>query len=144
MEPTTSTAAAGFAISKIYYGLSALFAGMAVMFLRNKPTLKSHGKYASGAIVGGVSVGAGVIFGGAAAVYLGMDPNDANTALAVGGFIGLFAVGIITVVANLLDKSENKDLLEMVAEVRNSVAGKAAPAVKKPQTRRVRAGSKDA
>jgi hypothetical protein len=93
-------------------------------------------------------VGAGIIFGGALAIRFGMDPNDANTALAVGGAIGLFAVGIITLVANLLDRTENKDLFEVVSEVKGLVgsktpakapAKKAAAPAKKP-TRRVRAG----
>ncbi len=121
MEPTT-TAATGFAVSKIYYGISALFTGMVVMFMRKKPTLKNHGKAASGAIVGGISVGSGIIFGGALAVRMGMDPNDANTALAVGGAIGLFAVGIIALVANYLDKTEDKDVLQVAQELREVIS----------------------
>lgn len=150
MEPTTTTAATGFAVSKLYYGLAAMFTGMAVMFLRNKPTLKGHGKTASGAIVGGISVGSGVIFGGALAVYFGMDPNDANTALAVGGAIGLLAIGIITTVANFLDKTEDKDILEVAQDIRKVVSGgstkEAAPATKKTpvkRTRKVRAAPHD-
>lgn len=135
MEPITT--AVSFGISKFYYGISALFMGMVVMFLRKSPTLRGHGKAASGAIVGGVSVGSGIIFGGAVAVYLGMNPNDANTALAVGGTIGLFAVGIITAVANLLDKTEDKDILELVEDVKAVVSKPA----KNKTTRKVRAGT---
>lgn len=135
MEPITT--AVSFGISKFYYGISALFMGMVVMFLRKSPTLRGHGKAASGAIVGGVSVGSGIIFGGAVAVYLGMNPNDANTALAVGGTIGLFAVGIITAVANLLDKTEDKDLIELVGDVKAVVTAPAKP----KNTRKVRAGA---
>jgi hypothetical protein len=138
VEPA-SGAATGFAVSKCYYAISALFMGMVVMFMRNKPTLKNHGRAASGAIVGGVSVGSGIIFGGAVAVYFGLDPNDANVALAVGGGIGLFAVGIITLVANLLDKTEDKDLLEVVQEVRAVVSPKKlTPAKKAVATKTVR------
>lgn len=126
MAEPVSTAATGFAVSKLYYGLSALFCGMVVMFLRNKPTLKNHGRTASGAIVGGVSVGSGVIFGGAVAVWLGMDPNDANTGLAVGGLIGLFAVATISMLANFFDKTEGEDIVEVGTQVRAAVLGKAA------------------
>ena len=129
-EPVTTTAS-GFALAKLYYGLSALFCGMVVMFLRNKPTLKNHGRAASGAIVGGVSVGSGVIFGGALAVYMGMDPNDANTALAVGGLIGLFAVAIIMALANFFDKTEGKDIVEVAVGMRQAATGKAPEAVDK-------------
>lgn len=80
--------------------------------------LRKHSQVAAGAIIGGVSVGSGVIFGGALAVWLGMNPNDANTALAVGGGIGLVAVAIVSWLANFFDNRQNKDLLEVVAEIR--------------------------
>lgn len=135
MEPTSTTAAAGFAMSKVWYGLSALFTGMVIMFLRNKPSLRNHSRAASGAIVGGVSAGSGIIFGGALAVYLGLDPNDANVALAVGGFIGLVAFGSITLVANFYDKREGQDVLEVAMEVKDAVTKKR-PATKRPAAKK--------
>jgi hypothetical protein len=118
MEPTTTTVAAGFAISKIYYAVAGLFGGAALAFFWTPAKLSKHGRMAAGAIVGGVSVGSAVIFGGALAVYLGMDPNDANTALAVGGAVGVSSVAIISLLANFFEKREGKDLLEVVNEVR--------------------------
>ena len=78
-------------------------------------------------------MGAGVIFGGALAVQMGMNPNDANTALAVGGGIGLSAVAIVSWLANFFDNRQNKDLLEVVQEV-SQVAN---PAEKKTTAKKV-------
>lgn len=121
MEPTTTTTVLGFALSKVYYSLSALFMAMVVLFLKKNPTLPGHGKVATGAIVGGVSVGSAVIFGGAIAVWLGKDPNDLNTALAIGGAIGLVAWFVIYSLVKYLDKLEDKDIVEAMKAVKEDV-----------------------
>jgi hypothetical protein len=61
-----------------------------------------------------------------------MNPNDANTALAVGGGIGVGAVAIVSWLANFFDNRQNKDLLEVVTEIRQVAkpAAKKAPAKK--------------
>lgn len=131
MEPVVTGIT--FAIAKIYYGIAALFGGFMLSFFWMPERLKKHTPVAAGAIIGGVSVGAGVIFGGALAVQLGMNPNDANTALAVGGGIGLSAVAIVSWLANFFDNRQNKDLLEVVQEVRQV----AKPAAKKTPAKKV-------
>jgi hypothetical protein len=117
MEPT-STAASGFAISKIYYALAGLFGGTALSFFWMPEKLRQHSKLAAGAIVGGISVGSAVIFGGIVAIKLGMNPDDANTALAIGGGVGIVSVAIISLLANFFDKREKKDLLEVIKELK--------------------------
>jgi hypothetical protein len=150
MAEPMSTAAGGFAISKIYYAIPALFVSLVVVFLRNKPTFKNHGRMATGAIVGGSAVGFSVVFGGALAVWLGMDPQDANIAMAIGGAIGLFSFTLVKVIVNFFDRMEDKDIVEVAAEVRGMVTGNApqrrevaeipkpapAPAKKKPAAKR--------
>ncbi len=136
MEPVV--AATSFAISKIYYGLSALFGGFMLSFFFMPAKLKQYKPVAAGAIIGGISVGSGVIFGGALAVYLGMNPNDANTALAVGGAIGLTAVAIVSWIANFFDKRQGKDILEVAQEIQGKPQAPAEPA--KKTVRRKRAG----
>lgn len=131
MEPVVT--GISFAIAKIYYGIAALFGGFMLSFFWMPERLKKHTPVAAGAIIGGVSVGAGVIFGGALAVQMGMNPNDANTALAVGGGIGLSAVAIVSWLANFFDNRQNKDLLEVVQEVRQV----ANPAEKKTTAKKV-------
>lgn len=132
MEPVVT--GISFAISKIYYGFAALFGGFMVSFFFMPAKLKEYTPVAAGAIIGGISVGAGVIFGGALAVQLGMNPNDANTALAVGGGIGLGAVAIVSWLANFFDKRQNKDILEVVTEIRQATK----PAKKTPAKKVVR------
>lgn len=142
MEPTTTSAAFAYAASKLPYALSGLFMGMAVMFMRKKQTLKGHGKAASSAIVGGVSFGFPIIFGGALAVYFGADPNDVNVATAVGGLIGTFAVTFILILVNYLDKTEEKDIVEVAQELSQVVSKVTKPKPAAKRTVRVRAGAK--
>jgi hypothetical protein len=143
MEPATTTGAMAYAVSKIPYALAALFTGTVVMFFRKKQTIGSHGKLASAAIIGGACSGGAVIFGGALAVYLGMDPNNVNTGTAIGGAIGLIALGVIVALANFLDKSEGKDILEIAQEIKSGVSKPVEPKVIAPKpTRRVKAGVK--
>lgn len=116
-EPVT-TAASGFALSKLYYGIAGLFGGYMLSFFWQPAKLKNHSRAAAGAIIGGASVGSAVIFGGALSVFLGLDPNDANVALAVGGGIGIMAIGIMSFVANFFDKREDQDIVEVATELR--------------------------
>lgn len=131
MEPVVT--GISFAISKIYYGIAALFGGFMLSFFWMPDKLKEYTPIAAGAIIGGISAASGVIFGGWLAIRLGMDPYDANTALAVGGAIGISAVGIIALIANTFNNRKNKDLLEVVQEVRQATK----PAVKKTPAKKV-------
>lgn len=137
MEPTT-TAAGGYLFSKGAAALSALFGGLSVSFFYQPSKLHEHGKLAAGAIVGGISVGAGFMLGGIAAKSMGMNFEDIDVALGLGYVIGMLSVGLIAWVANFLEKREKKDLLEVFDEVK----GKAKPEPVKKVTRRVRAGVK--
>jgi hypothetical protein len=132
MEPATTTAS-GFALSKIYYALSSLFMATVVLFLRKHPTLKNYSRTATAAIVGGTSVGASVVFGGSLAVWLGMKPDDANTAMALGGAIGLVSFTAIQAVVRLLDKWEDKDIIEVAGDVKAAVTTLRSPAPPKAQ-----------
>ena len=115
-------------MSKIYYALSSLFMATVVLFLRKHPTLKNYSRTATAAIVGGTSVGASVVFGGSLAVWLGMKPEDANTAMALGGAIGLVSFTVIQAVVRLLDKWEDKDIVEVATEVKAAVTTLRSPA----------------
>lgn len=124
MEPTT-TAASGFALSKVYLALPALFMSLVAYFLRKSksPELAGHGRMATGAIVGGIAVGSSVIFGGALIVWLGFDPNDANTLMFFGGCIGLASWTVWRGVIIYLDRMDGKDIVEIAQEVKGSIKG---------------------
>jgi hypothetical protein len=122
MEPLTSAIA--FAVTKLNYGLSALFMSLLVLFLRKTPALDGYGRAATACIVGGFSVGIAIIFGGAAAVYLGMNPNDVNTGMAIGGVIGLVAFTAVKGLVKLFDRVDNKDIVQMAKEVKDTFKDK--------------------
>jgi hypothetical protein len=122
MEPLTS--AISFVIAKLNYGLSALFMSLLVLFLRKTPALEGYGRAATACIVGGFSVGIAIIFGGALAIYLGMNPNDVNTGMAIGGAIGLVAFTAVKGLVKLFDRVDNKDIVQMAKEVKDTFKDK--------------------
>ena len=122
MEPLST--AISFAIAKLNYGLSALFMSLLVLFLRKTPALDGYGRAATACIVGGSAVGISIIFGGALAVYMGMNPNDVNTSMAVGGAIGLVAFTVIKAFVKFFDRMDNKDIVEVAKEVKDTIKGK--------------------
>ena len=122
MEPLST--AISFVIAKLNYGLSALFMSLLVLFLRKTPALDGYGKAATACIVGGSAVGVAIIFGGALAVYLGMNPNDVNTGMAIGGGIGLVSFTIIQAFVKFFDRIDNKDIVEVAKEVKDAIKDK--------------------
>jgi hypothetical protein len=132
MEPA-STGATGFILSKIFYGIAGLFGGLTLSFFWQPAKLQRHGRIAAGAIVGGASVFCAVVFGSALSIFIGLDPHDANIALAIGGGVGILSVGIISFLANFFDKRENHDILDVAKEVKAVATGtKSKPVRKKP------------
>jgi hypothetical protein len=122
MEPLSS--AISFIVAKLNYGLSALFMSLLVLFLRKTPAIDGYGRVATACIVGGSAVGIAIIFGGTLAVYLGMNPNDVNTGMAIGGAIGLVAFTIIKAFVKFFDRMDNKDIVEVAKEVKDTIKGK--------------------
>jgi hypothetical protein len=117
-------AAISFVIAKLNYGLSALFMSLLVLFLRKTPALDGYGRAATACIVGGSAVGISIIFGGALAVYFGMNPDDVNTSMAIGGAIGLVSFTVIKAFVKFFDRIDNKDIVEMAKEVKDTIKGK--------------------
>jgi hypothetical protein len=122
MEPLSTTIS--FIIAKLNYGLSALFMSLLVLFLRKTPALDGYGRAATACIVGGSAVGISIIFGGAMAVYFGMNPDDVNTAMAIGGAIGLVSFTVIKAFVKFFDRIDNKDIVEVAKEVKDTIKGK--------------------
>jgi hypothetical protein len=135
MEPG-STTEFGYAISKGAAALAGLFGGLSVSFFWQPKKLHQHGKLAAGAIIGGMAVSAAFTLGGMVARWLGLNFNDVDTALGLGYIIGILCVGIIAWLANFLERRENKDILEVVQEVRSAASG--TPVVVKPRQPRVK------
>lgn len=130
MAEPASTAASGYVVSKAATALAGLFGGLSVSFFWQPKRLHQHGKLAAGAIIGGISVASSFSLGGLIANQLGMDFASVDTALGLGFLIGAGSVGVIAWLANFLEKREDKDILEVVQEVRG--VAKKRPAKKQP------------
>jgi hypothetical protein len=113
-EPVTS----GFAVGKVLSGVAGFFGGLSISFFWQPKQLHQHGKLAAGAIVGGIAVAAAFALGGVAAHYLGLNINEADTALGIGYCIGVLSVGFISFVANFFDKREGQDILQVAKELK--------------------------
>jgi cation transporter-like permease len=141
MEPTTS-AAGGYFISKLAAGLAALLGSLAISPFYQPKKLHQYGKLTAGAIIGSIAVSAAFALGGVLAHILGVDFQNIDIALGLGWIIGILSVGMVTWVANFLEKREGHDILEVATEVKQTVRGQAktpAPAAKKtPATRKPR------
>jgi hypothetical protein len=132
MEPATTTAAGGYAISKGAAALAALLGALSVSMFWQPKKLHQHGKLAAGAIIGGISVGAAFALGGLIAKWVGLNFEEIDTALGLGYAIGMMSVGVIAWVANSLERRENHDILEVVEELRGKQGAPKARARKTP------------
>jgi hypothetical protein len=142
MEPTTSTIG-GFYISKLALMLSGLLGGLSVSFFYQPAKIKEKGRLTAGAIIGGIAVSAAVALGGVVAALLGVSMQDIDIALGLGWVIGLLSVGLVSWVANYLEKREHQDIVQVVQEARDVAQGKE-PAPVKPAAKRAPAKKKAA
>jgi hypothetical protein len=118
-EPVTTTAAGGYLLSKGAATFAALLGALSVSFFYQPKKLHEHGKLAAGAIIGGISVSAAFTLAGIIANQLGVDFTQIDNALGIGYIIGITSVGVIAWVANFLSKREDKDILEVVKEIKD-------------------------
>lgn len=114
-EPVTS---GSFALGKLLSGVAGFFGGLSVSFFWQPKKLHAYGRFAAGAIIGGISVAASIALGGIVASKLRLDMNDADTALGMGYMIGIVSVGIISFLANYFDKRDGQDILEVAQELK--------------------------
>lgn len=120
----------GFAISKILSSLAGLFGGLSISFFHHPKKLHQYGTFAAGAIIGGISVSASFAVSGLVAKQVGLNFEDSDVALGVGYFVGIVSVGIIALLAKFFENRQDKDLMEVVQEIKKPVA-------RKPRTQRV-------
>ena len=126
-EPITGIAGS-LSVGKLLTGIAGFFGGLSISFFWQPKKLHQHGKLAAGAIIGGISVAAAFALGGVVANQLGVNINEADTALGIGYCIGVLSVGVISLIANFFDKREGQDILQVAQELKG----------KKPVVRRKR------
>lgn len=116
-EPTIGST---FVIGKLMSAFAGFFGGLSVSFFWQPKKLHQYGRLAAGAIIGGIAVAAAFALGGVVAKHLGVDINEADTALGIGYCIGVLSVGVISLLANFFDRREDHDILQVAGELRGS------------------------
>lgn len=104
----------GFMTTKIASMIGGLFGGAAILtFIRPKTIGEAFTR-------GGISVGSSVIFSSPLLSFMEMKENWESQLMA-GFVIGFLAYSILGMVANLLVKHQDKDIVTVVKEIKDNV-----------------------
>ncbi len=113
----TDPATSGFVTHKIASMIGGLFGGAAILtFIRPKTIGEAFTR-------GGISAGSAIIFGIPLLESLHL-PSTWEYQLMSGFCIGFVAYSILGMVANFLAKNQNKDVVEVVQDLREDIRGK--------------------
>jgi len=123
MSDPISGMASSFAVGKALTAIAGFFGGLSVSFFWQPKKLHQYGRLAAGAIIGGIAVGASFTLGGFIASYMGMDINQADSALAIGYVVGVMSVFVLSILVNFFEKKEDKDILEVASDMQKSIRG---------------------
>jgi len=123
MSDPISGIASSFAVGKALTAIAGFFGGLSVSFFWQPKKLHQYGRLAAGAIIGGIAVGASFTLGGFIASYMGMDINQADSALAIGYVVGVMSVFVLSILVNFFEKKEDKDILEVASDMQKSIRG---------------------
>lgn len=74
-------------------------------------------------IIGSISVGATSALGGIVSRWLGMNFNEADTAMGLGYVVGAVSVGVIAWLANFFNRREDSDIIEVAGELKRVARG---------------------
>lgn len=105
---------ASYVTAKIAAAIGGFFGGAAIMtWIKPKSISEAF-------IRGGVSVGSAIIFAGPILTHLG-SASDWELQLMVGACIGFIAYSVLGMIANFLLRRQNKDIKEVVEEVKGII-----------------------
>lgn len=141
IEPSTSGSTA-YALSKLWLAVGGSFGSGALGAVWRPAALDGYGSLTKGVIIGGIGAGAPVMLGGFIATQLGLDPRSADVGMAIGTLVGLCSVGSIVFAANFFKRREDKDVLEIVQEVRSVASPRKTPTRRPPAKRTARKAAK--
>jgi zinc transporter ZupT len=133
MSDPISGIASSFAVGKALTAIAGFFGGLSVSFFWQPKKLHQYGRLAAGAIIGGIAVGASFTLGGFIASYMGMDINQADSALAIGYVVGVMSVFVLSILVNFFEKKEDKDILEVASDMQKSIRGVRSSVRNKPK-----------
>ena len=108
--------ASTFIASKLASMIGGLMGGATILtFIRPKNIGEAF-------IRGGVSVGSSIIFSTPALTYLTMNQTWENQLMA-GFCVGFIAYSTLGMIANFLQKNQNKDIVSVVKETKEEITG---------------------
>jgi hypothetical protein len=116
-EPVSTS----FGLTKIILGVAGLFGGIAMSIFWQPKKIKQKGMLAAGAIIVALSFGFAFSLGGITARAVGIDLQNPDNAMAVGVAIGAISVGVVSFIANWLSKREDKDIGEVLKDVKSDI-----------------------
>jgi|688.fasta_scaffold927736_2 hypothetical protein len=106
-------------IDKLIYAVTACFGAFGLAAFWTPNHLQTHSKLAQGCIIGGIAVGSSIALGGFLLLKLGLNPEQTDNVTAVGFLVGVSSVAILNFLGNFFDKREEKDIIEIVKEVKD-------------------------
>jgi hypothetical protein len=83
--------------------------------------IREKGMLSAGAIIGALSFGSPFVFGGIVARLIGIDLSNPDNSMALGFAIGAVSYGLISFVENWLSKREDKDIGEVLKDVKSNI-----------------------
>ena len=109
-----------FLANKIMGAVAALIgvAGFAVFYI--PPKLRGKPALMVGMLIGGVAVGFSVLFSDVVGYWLGLDMSNPEIRIAVNGVGGIVSIPIMGWLANFVEARQEKDIIEVVADLRNA------------------------
>lgn len=119
MEPASSSLVSYF-ISKIVTGLAGISGGLSISFFWLPKRFKEKGLLATGAIIGGISVGAATTLTGLVAKLLGLDMNNFDIAMGLGWLVGVISLAFLFFLGSYFDAKErkNENLHDIAKDIR--------------------------
>lgn len=107
-----------FWLTKIIMSLSGLFGALGISVFWKPKALKGHTQIQTAVIMGGLGVGAAFSLGGFAMQKMGMTATQIDNAAAVGFLVGITATGLMNFIGNFFEQREDKDIIDVVKEVK--------------------------
>ena len=104
---------------KLVAAIAGFFGGISLAFFWRPKALMGYGMIVAGAIIGAISVAASFVFSGIVVRALGYE-DDIDMILAIGYFVGMIATVVIMWIANFIKSREDKDILQIAREIKES------------------------
>ena len=118
-------------LTKLFASLAGMMGGVSISIFWMPDALRNKGELIAGCLIGGMSAATVFSLIGFVIRYLDIQVHDADSIIGVGYLLGIPSVTVLGLLANTFEKRKNKDILEVVKEVRTIT-----PATPRQRTKR--------